>query len=532
MTLRDRVAQLVMVPCYGEFPNVRSRAYRNYVRAVTEWKVGGLIVLNRTRYGIVQRADPYTLAAFLNRMQKLAKVPLLVGGDFERGASMRVTNTAAFPHLMAFGAANDLDLTRALGRVTAREARALGVHWVYAPVADVNNNPDNPIINIRSFGENPDLVSAHVKAFIEGARSDPRHPILLSAKHFPGHGDTATDSHIGLATIGADRARLDTVELPPFRAAIEARVDSIMPSHLAVPALEPDNIPATVSKRIVTGLLREEMGFQGLVCTDAMDMQGLTKMFPPGEAAVRALEAGVDLLLIPTDPAAAINAVVNAVKQGRLTEHRINESLARVLAAKVKVGLNKSRQVNIDNIMEAIDTPEDGDLALQVAGRALSLVKNEEQAVPVARDASTCWVTLSGSRLSTAGRDLLDEVRERVPQARTFPLDPQIPTAELDRVASDLNSCGKIVLATFVAASAYRGSVGLTGNYPAFVDKVLQGKSPVIFVSFGNPYLLRNYPSVAAYMATYSTASSIETAAARALFGEIPATATPPVTIR
>src|SRR5271165_657246 len=298
MTLRDEVAQLVFIEFHGGSPNTRSRDYQKFVRLIRETHVGGLILINTAGLRGVQKAEPYALAAFLNRMQRIARVPLTVGADFERGASMRVSGTTAFPHAMAFGAAGDPALTRFEGEVTAREARALGIHWVYYPVADVNNNPENPIINIRSFGENAQAVAAHVKAFIEGAHSDKNRFVLTTAKHFPGHGDTAVDTHLSLAEITADRARLDSLELVPFRAAIEAGVDSIMTGHIAVPALAPADVPATLSPAILTGLLREELGFQGLVITDALGMGAIVNGFGAGEAAVRAIEAGADSLLM------------------------------------------------------------------------------------------------------------------------------------------------------------------------------------------------------------------------------------------
>src|SRR5580700_152050 len=302
MTLRDEVAQLVFIPFYGQAPNSRTRAYRNFMRLIHDTKVGGLILLNASNGRVTVKAEPYALAAFLNRMQRFAKVPLMVGADFERGASMRVDGVTVFPHAMAFGATGDPTLSRFEGEVTAREARALGIQWVYYPVADVNSNPDNPIINIRSFGENPQDVAAQVKAFIEGAHSDKKNYILTTAKHFPGHGDTAVDTHLNLATIPADMERLQHLELVPFKAAIEANVDAIMTAHIAVPALAPPDLPATLSPAILTDLLRKQLGFKGLVITDALDMGGVAKGFTTGDACVRALEAGADTLLMPADP--------------------------------------------------------------------------------------------------------------------------------------------------------------------------------------------------------------------------------------
>src|SRR5580693_3521196 len=338
MSLRDKVAQLIIVPIYGEPANTRSAEFRKYQHLIRDLHVGGVIVTGHSLNGGIRNAEPYAMAALLNRLQKLARTPLFVAADFERGASMRVNSTTAWPYSMAFGAAQDLEAITQEGADTARDARAMGVNWLFAPVADVNNNPDNPIINIRSFGENPQAVAAHVRAFIEGAHSDPHHLILTTAKHFPGHGDTAVDTHLSLAEINADRTRLDNLELVPFRAAIEAGVDSIMTGHIAVPALAPENLPATLSPAILTGLLRNELGFKGLVITDALGMGAIVNGFGGGEAAVRALEAGADTLLMPADADAAIRAVVAAVQSGRLTRQRIQSSVAKLLAAKERLG--------------------------------------------------------------------------------------------------------------------------------------------------------------------------------------------------
>jgi beta-N-acetylhexosaminidase len=531
LSLRQRAAQLVMAPCYGDFPNPESPAYKEFVALVRDLRIGGLIILNRVQSGQVQRADPYQSAAFLNRMQRLARIPLLAGGDFERGASMRMTSTVPYPHLMAYGAANDLDLTRALGAATAREARAMGVQWIFAPDADVNNNPDNPIINIRSFGQDPAVVSAHVRAFIEGARAAKSSPVLTTVKHFPGHGDTATDSHIGLGSVTASRERLAEVELPPFQAGIDAGADSVMTAHLAVQALEPEQIPATVSRNVLTGLLREQMGFHGIITTDAMDMQGLAKMFPPGEAAVRAIEAGADLLLIPRDPRAAVDAVVAAVKSGRLTRERIDRSVLKLLEAKVRVGLHRQKLVNLEGIGDVLNSPADAAAAAQVAERAVTLVRNEGGVLPLKEPESACWFVLAAGRFSMQGRDLMAAVQARSPQARITLLDPQLPAAEFESLAAAASACSTVVAATYVTASAYRGNVALAGGYNGFMERLLAAGKPVVFLSLGNPYLLRAYPSVAAYLATFSTAPPSESAAVKAVYGEIPVTGRLPVSI-
>jgi len=319
LSLRDRIAQLIVVRGYGDYPPSDNAGYKRFTHWIKDTHVGGFIVAGHIQNGDVILAQPFEMAAFINHMQRIAKLPLLVGSDFERGASMRVAETARFPYPMAFGAARDLHAVKELGAATAREARALGVNWAFAPDADVNNNPDNPIINTRSFGEDPQAVAANVAAFIDGAHSNPSSYVLLSAKHFPGHGDTAEDTHMALAKLDKPKERIESLELVPFRAAIEHGVDAVMTAHLAVPAIEPEQKPATVSHSILTDLLRDELGFKGLVVTDALDMQAVTGLYSSGEAAVRAIEAGADVLLMPPDPDSCINAVLEAVAHHRIS---------------------------------------------------------------------------------------------------------------------------------------------------------------------------------------------------------------------
>jgi beta-N-acetylhexosaminidase len=531
MTLRDEVAQLVFIPFYGAAPNVRSVQYRKFMRLIRETKVGGLVLVNQTNGHVVAKAEPYALGAFINRMQRLARTPLMIGGDFERGASMRVEGTTVFPHAMAFGATGDPSLSRFEGEVTAREARALGVQWVYYPVADVNNNPDNPIINIRSFGENPQDVAAHVKAFIEGVHSDKKNYVLATAKHFPGHGDTATDTHMNLATIPADKERLMSLELVPFKAAIQAGVDSIMTAHIAVPALAPPDLPATLSPAILTNLLRKELEFKGLVVTDALEMGGIAKGFSAGDAAVRALEAGADTLLMPSDPDAAIRAVVSAVESGRITRQRLQESVVKILAAKEKVGLDRKRFIDLEGIGEVVDDPEINLKAQDIANRAVTLVRNNGKLVPLAAPDRTCYVVTTESRYSTSGQVFAQEVHKRAAKAQLVTLDPSMSRQDLETAIAGLHGCENYAVAAFASVAANRGTVGLAGELPHAIEVVSGMGKPVVLVALGNPYLLRNFPNVAAYLATYSTVPPSEAAAVKALWGEINISGHLPVSI-
>jgi len=531
MTPRDEVAQLIFVSFHGQSPNTRSAEYRRYARLVRELHIGGLILNNVSNGRTIQKAEPYKVAAFLNKMQRLAAVPLLVGGDFERGASMRLEGATVFPHAMAFGAAGDPALTRYEGEVTAREARAAGVQWILYPVADVNSNPENPIINIRSFGENPLDVAAHVKAFIEGAHSDPRNPVLVTAKHFPGHGDTSVDTHLNLASIAADRERLEKLELVPFKAAIAAGVDAIMTAHIAIPALAPADLPATLSPAILTGLLRNELGFKGLTVTDALDMGGIAQGFSSGEACVRALAAGADTLLMPADPDAAIRAVLAAEQSGRLSRQRIRESVARLLAAKERLGLERKRFVDVEALADTLDAPEANEKALEIAGRAVTLVRNQGSLVPLAAPDAACFVVMPEGRYSSEGQVFTQQVHKRLPQARLATLDPSMPAAEIDDALARLTDCRNYVVAAFASVTAARGSVGLAGDLPRAVGALIATGKPVVLIALGSPYLLRSFPDVAAYLATFSNVPPAETAAVQALWGEIAIRGRLPVSI-
>jgi beta-N-acetylhexosaminidase len=531
LSLHDEVAQLVIVPFTGQALAPRSKQMRELTTLVRTQHVGGLILVNVFEGHLVQRADPVEAAKVINHMQKLARIPLLVGADLERGASMRFNNTTVFPHAMAFAAGGDPAAARYEGQITAREARAIGVNWVFFPDADVNSNPDNPIINIRSYSEDPKQVSEYVVAFLGGAASDPHYRVLTTAKHFPGHGDTATDTHLNMATISADRKHLDEVELVPFRAAIAQGVDSIMTAHLAVPALETADLPATLSPAILTNLLRNELGFKGIVVTDALDMGGVAKGFSPGDAAVRAIEAGADVLLMPGDPVAAINAVVAAVKEGRISKKRLDDSLDRVLAAKLRVGLNVTRYVNTRTLLKAVNQPEPNRRAMEIAQHAVTLDKNDYHLLPIAPGSDACFAILREGPNSQEGAAILPQINKRAPGRPALMLDPSMSEADLDHAVEQAGTCSAWYVEAYVSVAGYRGNVSLGGNFPQLLAKLIGSGKPVMLVSLGNPYLLRSFPNVAGYMTTFSTVPPSEVAAVEALYGEIPIHGHMPITI-
>ncbi len=531
LTRREKVAQLIVIPFSGHPLNTRTRDYRNFVHLVAQEHVGGLILINVANGRVSAKADPLEVASFINRMQKLAKVPLVVSGDFERGASMRVDATTVFPHAMAFTAARDPNEARVEGEITAKEARAIGVQWLFFPDADVNNNPDNPIINIRSYGEDPKDVSQYVSAFVEGAHAVAGSRVLVTAKHFPGHGDTATDTHLNLATITGDRPRLEQIEWPPFRAAIQSGVDSIMSAHIAVPALDAPTLPATLSPRILTGILRDEMNFKGIIVTDALEMGGIAQGFPVGDAAVRAIEAGADVLLMPADPEAAINAIMAALRSGRIRQKRLDESVMRVLTAKAHVGLASKRLVDIEAIHSVVNSPESNAAAQLVCDRAVTLVKNENDLVPLKSPVSTAFFLLTESRSSVEGQAFAFELRKRAAAATVIQVDPSMSGADLDAAVEHAGQASQYVVAAFASVTAYRGTAALGGGLPQLVQNLLATKKPLLLVALGNPYLLRNFPDVAAYMTTYSSVPPSEVSVVKAMFGEIAIGGKLPVTI-
>jgi beta-N-acetylhexosaminidase len=354
---------------------------------------------------------------------------------------------------------------------------------------------------------------------------------LVTAKHFPGHGDTAEDSHMQMARLAETRERIESLELVPFRAAIAHGVDAIMTAHMVVPAIEPDAVPATLSKKVLTGLLRDELAFKGLVVTDAMEMQAIAALYSQGEAAVRAIEAGADVLLMPSDPEACIDAILKAVHSGRISRQRIDSSAAKVIAAKHRAGLYRKRFVNLDEISDQIQNPQTDELAQRVADRAVTLVKDDKHLFPISDIEGSCLVVIEESEFSQRGEILASQLQRRILGLRTYVASPAMQEGVLNAIANDTSHCKQIYVAAFVTVAANRGSVALQGGLTAFLNMLVKGPAPVALISLGNPYLLRDFPNVASYLATFSTSQTSELAAAQAILGDIAITGKLPVSI-
>ena len=520
MTLEEKLGQLLLVYYFGGFLSTESDQYQELLRQVEQNHVGGFVVQTRGTPLGYDRSQVYPTAALANQLQSHAKVPLLIGADFERGTAMRLEEGTSFPYPMSVAATGSLEDAYTVGKITALEARAAGVHWVFAPVADVNSNPDNPIINTRSFGEDTQRVAECVAAFVRGVEEN---GALATAKHFPGHGDTSTDSHLDLPTVRGDRARLDKVELVPFRAALAAGVSTVMTGHLSVPAIEPDpEVPATLSPKVLTDLLRKQLGFDGIVVTDALDMGGVTRRYPPAEVAVRAILAGTDVLLVPPVPDAALAALREAVASGRIPMSRIDEAVTRVLRAKAKLGLHRQKLVDLDALSEKFGRPEFARQAQDIADRGVTLLRDAAHLLPLdpTQPMRTLLLAISGDPDPYPGDDFEREVRWRVDSLEVLRTDTRfVGVGEVKLPPPE--SYDVVIVALFVRVADRKGSVALPEDQAVLVDRLLAAPKPVVVVCFGNPYLIARFPSAGTWLAVFSTFDVAQRAAARALFGQV-----------
>ncbi|MGD8540297.1 MAG: glycoside hydrolase family 3 protein, partial [Candidatus Aminicenantes bacterium] len=489
---------------------------------IVEQKIGGLIIF---------QGDVYESARLNNSLQEKAEIPLLIASDLERGLGNQIDGATLFPPVMSLGAADSEELAYRMGKITALEARAIGIHMTYAPVVDVNINPDNPIINVRSFGEDPELVGRLAVPFIKGCQEN---GLIATAKHFPGHGDTSEDSHTVLPTVKADRERLDKVEIYPFKIAVESGVQAIMAAHLSLPALDPTpNVPSSLSRPILTDLLRKELGFEGLIVTDAMGMGGVTTLYKPEEAALRAIHAGIDMILLPPKPKEVINALVKAVRDGEILEDRIDLSVKRILEAKARLGLYKQKLVDLDLLDIRIAPRVHLKQAEVTFEKSMTLVKNKDDVVPLSNsNQSIAVLSLSSDPGGYfAGRTFVREMKKRSPEVFEFYAEATTGQDYLDAAFKKASTADVLVIALFSRLRADKGSVGLVMNHVHLIREAAKLPKGVVVVSFGSPYFLRHFPEVDAYICAYRYADEAMRAAAKALFGEIDIQGKLPVSI-
>ena len=524
LTLRQKIGQLIMPWVLGDFAPEGSPSHDRILEYIEDQGIGGVIM---------SVGSPTEVAAKLNDFQAHSNIPLIVAADLETGAGFRMRGAVQmpgtielggatdFPSLMAVGATADPQLAYEMGRITAREARAVGIHIPFAPVLDVNNNPDNPIINVRSFGENPEEVAGLGAAFVRGVQEN---GAIATGKHFPGHGDTETDSHLGLPAIPHSRARMDSVELFPFRHAIEAGMGAVMTAHISVPSLDGGvGDPSTLSSAVLTDLLRGEMEFDGLLFTDAMDMSAISRGYGAEEASVRAIEAGADVILMPPSVERAVEGIAAAVESGRIDASRIDASVRRILETKKQMGLDTDRVVQIDQIGQVVGIPAHTQVAAEIAERSITLLHNGGNLLPLLGTRSARVMSVSFRRTSDvlAGRYFNARLRQTYPRLTTAGLDVDSGPALYESLLRQARQQALVILSTYVTAFSQSGSLALPEEVVDFAGQLTEIGVPHIVVSFGNPYLITELPDVRAYMLAWSGSEASQTAAAQALFGEI-----------
>lgn len=511
MTLEEKAGQLVYPHAYGQYMSFDSQEYLRLEHLVENVKVGGIIFfLSRI----------YDQALITNKLQSLSKIPLLISSDFERGVAQRAENATIFPYNMGVGAADNIELTYQMGKIIAAEGRALGVHQNYAPVSDINNNPYNPIINVRSFGEDVELVKRMSNAFFKGVQDG---GMIATSKHFPGHGNTNVDSHRGLPLIEGDKDNLTRIELNPFKSNIDEGVMSFMIGHLEVPAYEPAaNLPSSLSRNIVTNLLKDEMGFKGLVVTDAMNMRAITNSYSTAEAAVMALNAGNDLILFPDDAEEAVNAIIAAVKSNELTEQRLNESVRKILIAKKWSGLDNSSRVDVENISFIVGIKPHWDVARNLARESITIVKDDESLIPLSSDSNIKYAHISilDSRTFGADNHFNRLLSKRTGNLKSKTLLLNSAGKDYDEALSLSEDADAVILSIYLKVRAYEGDLGLIEEQAELVKKILALDKPVVLLSHGNPYILAAIPEVKTYLCNYGDTEVSELALAEAIFGE------------
>jgi len=540
MSLEEKVGQLISIGVNATFLNQDSDAFRVLKHHIEANKVGGIILF---------RGSVYESVILVNRLQELARYPLLISADLEAGAGMRFEDTVNFPWNMAVAATGNPEYARRQGELTAREARALGVQQIFAPVVDVNNNAANPVINVRSYGEDPAEVARFAAAFTEGAQAA---GAIATAKHFPGHGDTAVDSHRGLPEINISRERLSTIELIPFQATVNAGVGAVMVGHIALPQIDATTIkplpsyqrskptdteedgeivaeeatmPATLSP-VMGAILRNDLKFPGMIVTDAMSMSGLTIYFTQEEAAVRALEAGADMLLKPADVDASFRGVLSAVKSGRLTEQRVEESARKILAAKYDLGLVDQRLTPVETLDRRVNGQDVQALATKIAEHAVTLVRDEDKLVPLKNLKPESKVfnlaVTNGDDRAWIANSFTSRLKRSGLKVETIVLDERSTDKEVQK-AIEKAQAADVVLASLYGRvrSGQKLSVGIPETGARALSAAIAAKKPIVGISFGNPYLLQGFPGLRTYLVAYGDMPSLQQAVARALLGEI-----------
>ncbi len=520
--LKEKIGQLFFIPAEGEFTNREDLSFKLLEEMVQKHHVGGIIFMH---------GDIYGQAIMTNKLQRMAKFPLWISQDMEFGAAMRVSGATRFTPAMGVAATGDKRNAFMMGKITAIEAKALGVHQIYAPVLDVNNNPDNPVINVRSFSGDPQIVSDFGTAFMQGVQSE---HVVATAKHFPGHGDTDVDSHTDLPVVDYDYNRLDSLELIPFRAAIDGGIESVMSAHIAFPNLNTaEFLPATLDSAILGSLLMDSLKFDGMVVTDGLEMKGISSKFSPGRAVVQALNAGADIMLLSPDVFTAINEVQQAVEEGEITEERINKSFAKLMLWKQQYGLfDSENQADINELDTKINTAFHEAEARRIARESITLLKNENNILPLlpSEYPEIMVVSVADDRSGQTGSDFVRELRDYHPDVSFHIYDERTSEQDKRRILSKAGDVDLIIIGSFLHLR-HGQTVHLNSEQQYFLNNLVKSRKPTVLVSFGNPYVLSDLKDTDAHVLGWYNSSQQVHGVVPALFGASKISAKLPIEI-
>lgn len=522
MTLREKIAQMIISNSDGFTLDENSKEFQRLKNLVVNEKIGGFIFFKGNS---VQEAD------LINKLQSFSETPLLISADFERGTKMRLEDGSLFPSNMALGATRNPDLAYQMGFQIAKECRAIGIHQNYAPVMDVNNNSKNPIINVRSYGEDPELVSMLGDKFIKGTQDG---NVIATSKHFPGHGDTEIDSHNDLPVLNFTKDRLENVELIPFKNAIKNDVMSVMIAHLSFPALDNEAyVPASLSKSVIDGVLINELKFKGLIVTDALNMAGVVKHFSTEEVALRCVNAGVDLILMPQGESVTISTIEQAVNNGSVSEERIDESVRKILNAKSWLKLNENKYTDVSNVSSVVNSREAKNISQQIADESITLVKNSNDLLPLKNSSNqSCLVISLNNGNEKANSDyFFSKFREanNFSQVSYYDLNGEINNS--NEILTDASNNDVIIIPIYAKVKIKTGTVGLPETQISLINSLVSNGKKVIVISYGNPYLIQGFTGVDSYICAYADAETSINSGINSIFGTIKFKGKLPVTI-
>ena len=522
LTLREKIAQMMVYRMNMHYLNYNSDEWKEIENLISSDGIGILHIW----FG-----ETGSALTMLNKIQRESKIPILVEADIESGLGRRYPGAVTLPPMMAIAATGNSKFAYEAGRISAEESRGVGIHFNLAPVVDVNNNPKNPIINTRSFGEHPDSVIKYSREFIKGLHE---HGMLTTAKHFPGHGDTETDSHSSLAQIPSDSARLWQIELPPFKNAIESGVDAIMVAHVNSPEYQiHSEDPATLSKFWIQDVLRSKMKFDGVIITDAMDMGGIVKKYSDSYALIETIKAGSDIIIQNNQMKKSIDLVEKAVKNGIISEQRINASTLKVLKMKERLGLHKNKIISMDDTHMSVGKKSNFDLASEIGNRSITLVKNNDNILPLEPKSNDTFyiVDLYDAANNHNESIVTKSLRENGYKVRSFQIDKSDSLIVANHILDQIPSDGLVLLNAYANPVEWKENIFLPSVEADFINRLIKKCSTVIITSFGSPYLIQDFPEAPVYICAYKGSSVMQKAFLNALMGESDINGILPVTI-